>query len=554
MQAFRLTWLTILAAAATGCRTDVTFVAPQAGAADVAAAGELADVAADRDVEAPLDDCSRYVSRADGSLVCLDDILPALLEENPRDNDGDGVPNINDDDIDGDGIPNGYDLDVDGDGEPNSFDEDIDDDGVPNAIDVDIDGDFLRNRWDLDMDGDLLYNPHDPDADGDGRLKFPAIIDSECGPVELFNDPEVCKQECTPSSSDGPAGAGGAGNGDGGAGSGDGAAGGSGSSGKEDECEDKGAETTAARPDAPGQNVTPGDAPTVDAPAAGDAPAEPTPTEIDLLENALEEELPGGDTVTEEIREAYPEATEGDVLDAVAAQREEAVAAGESGDAGGLADPISESAAREFSMRRDSLIGLAALGVDLDEAVDTTERFAAAVTAMNATLQDLVTTVQEIDANLPGSPHQDDGRLAVALMDTAVTVEIPAAEVPEAIAPTAQAAEILGGGDVTESVWQIVVNQVADYQREDGGFDFSLPKVALAVERVSTLLDDPTLEVVNESVANVLAAAAEEQLSDPLAVVMKLEQLADTDPNFDISDGINAEEAERGATEVANEA
>ncbi|MCG8404956.1 MAG: hypothetical protein MI923_07150 [Phycisphaerales bacterium] len=469
-------------------------------------------------------DCTRFIITRSGNVVCLDELLAALLATNPRDNDGDGIPNLNDDDIDGDGIPNGFDLDVDGDGLPNSTDDDIDDDGVSNAEDVDIDGDFLRNRWDPDMDADLLYNPRDPDADGDGLEKRIALPNPDCGPVQLFNDPDECTGECGDDSND---------------------------DGAEDKCNDKGPNDEEVNLDATGQNVAIEDMNTPEADQD-----DPTAREIALFGDGLETLFADGDEIIEDFMAADPDATPREIFDAVLRELEEAADAvepeGEPG--GGLLQPLSEDAADVLQERRDAVVSLAELqDVAITEAVDLTGRFSAAVMNLRATLGNLVETTRAIDNSLPGKDLFSDAEMATAFTEIAVTSDLPDTNIAEAIAPTVQTAQVIGNEEVLESVWRIVVDQVDEYRDDDDGLVFSLPKVALAVEHLAALLDQPTIETVNDSIANVLAATAARDLRDPLAVVEKLEVLSGTEPGFSVADGISENEAALGAEEVDND-
>lgn len=469
-------------------------------------------------------ECTRFILTRAGDIVCLDELLAAWLTTNPRDNDGDGIPNLNDDDIDGDGIPNGFDLDVDGDGLPNSTDDDIDDDGVSNAEDVDIDGDFLRNRWDPDMDADLLYNPRDPDADGDGLEKRIALPDPECGPVQLFNDPDECTGECGDDSND---------------------------DGAEDKCKDKGPDEADVDPDATGQNVAIED---MNAPETDQD--DPTAREIALFGDGLETLFADDDEIIDDFMAADPDATPREIFDAVLRELEEAADAvepeGEPG--GGLLQPLSEEAEAVLQERRDAVVSLAELqDVAIAEAVDLTDRFSAALMNLRATLGSLVETTRAIDSSLPGTDLFSDAEMATAFTEIAVTSDLPDEDIAEAIAPTVQTAQVIGNEEVLESVWRIVVDQVDEYRDDDDVIVFSLPKVALAVERVAALLDQPTIEAVNDSIANVLAATAARDLRDPLAVVEKLEALSSTEPGFSVADGISENEAALGAEEVDND-
>lgn len=113
----------------------------------------------------------------------------------PRDSDGDGIPDDQDNDRDGDGVPDAIDAfpddpaesaDQDGDGIGDNADTDRDGDGVENGEDAfpddpaessDQDGDGIGDNADTDRDGDGIENdadlfPDDPtesaDQDGDG--------------------------------------------------------------------------------------------------------------------------------------------------------------------------------------------------------------------------------------------------------------------------------------------------------------------------------------------------------------------------------------------------
>ncbi len=140
------------------------------------------------------------------------DGFPTLLElqystdpynaaSHPPDQDGDKIPDAEDDDIDGDGTLNGDDafpfdadetVDTDDDGVGNNADPDDDGDGFPDEVEIqagtdpldpqstppDMDGDGVPDATDDDMDGDGVKNGDDAfpalatewaDADGDGQ-------------------------------------------------------------------------------------------------------------------------------------------------------------------------------------------------------------------------------------------------------------------------------------------------------------------------------------------------------------------------------------------------
>lgn len=508
------------------------------------------DQAASQPSPPGLDDCTRYVETSYGDWTCIDALLAIVFADNPRDNDGDGIPNINDDDIDGDGIPNGFDLDADGDGLPNSTDDDIDDDGVANEDDVDIDGDFLRNRWDPDMDGDLLYNPRDPDADGDGKLKFPELSGFDCGPVDLFYDPEACGMGCDPSS--------------GGASSSDGEGAGqardddnNSSDSKEDKCKDKGKTKIAGDPDETGQNITLYDLllrERAEAEAAAEA-EEPREHELDRFDDELATLMADDPSTLEDLGDADPNATDAEVLDAAMEAVEAATDMADPEGGGSLVATLPDEAEQEFFERQESIIRLAELpDVDLNDAADVTRRFAAAVRSLGAALNDLVETTIAIDVSYPDTEILSDGAMAVNFIDIADVADIPVVDVPQAIGPTARTTQRIGNQEVAESVWRIVVDQVSAYRNEDDSIAFSLVRVAQATERISGLLDEPTIDAVGESLGNVLAATDAFDLNDPLAVVDRLEALSDADPTFSVADGINADEAILAAEDVQADA
>lgn len=510
-------------------------VAPDAGAGSIA------------------DDCPRYIGLADGRRVCIDALIAILFADAPKDNDADGIPNLNDDDIDGDGIPNGYDLDVDGDGIPNSEDDDIDDDGVANEEDVDIDGDFLRNRWDPDMDGDLLYNARDPDADADGKLKFPTITTPACGPFDLFADPDVCRGFCDSNSSTN--------NGsesitpteeasvEVGARADNDADGGSETNGnKEKKCKDKGKKLVTDTPEASGQNMPMDMMPTDDALADRD---DPTVVETELFDGILDAILVDGDAILDDLREADRDATVAEVLDAAMESLDAVMDVEDPNDPAPLIGALPEVAEQALAERRMSIRRLAELpDVDLTEAVELTERFSAAARALSAALGGLVDSTLAIDAAFPGTEILDDASMAVRFVAISDDAELPAGDVPAAIGPAARATQTIGDDAVAENVWRIVVEQVDAFRNDDDSIAFSLVRVAQATERIAGLLDEPSIESVNDSLANVLAATDAFELTDPLAVVDRLESLSAADPAVSIADGIDAAEADRAAEDV----
>ncbi len=141
----------------------------------------------------------------------IPDKTPDPKNPDTIDQDGDGIPNVDDDDIDGDGTPNDQDDDDDGDGTPDVDDDDkdgdgnpdsdpdptspdTDGDGTPNHRDPDIDGDGTPNDQDDDIDGDGTPNDQDDDKDGDGKPDYDD--DPEPGGETCGELNAVCMNKC----------------------------------------------------------------------------------------------------------------------------------------------------------------------------------------------------------------------------------------------------------------------------------------------------------------------------------------------------------------------
>lgn len=533
-----------------GCTTLQNQLVPDGGPS-MAPAGQMITATDSSAGGKNASNCRRYVETTGGERICIDELIAALYADQPRDNDGDGIPNLNDDDIDGDGIPNGYDLDVDGDGIPNSEDDDIDDDGVPNADDVDIDGDFLRNRWDPDMDGDLLYNGIDPDADADGKLTFPETSYPTCGPVELFNDPEACGKPCVKkkkTNSDGTSGNTTTDSGGSSAARANDGTTSTSANNQEDKCKDRGKQTTGDNPAADGMNQPLADA--IESPTLTDT-EQPTATEVDRMEGELDASIGDGAATLDEFRRADSEASEADVLDAAADTLNAVASADNMMEDGALVGTLTDAAANEFGERQDSIRRLSSLpDVDLSEATELTDRLAAADSMLPSDLGNITSTAIAAHENFNGASVLSDTMMAVIFTEIADEAEIPPADVAPSIAPTARVTNTLGDSNVAENVWQIVVDQVSAYQNDDGSFEFSLPRVAVATERIAGLIESPTIESVGDSLASVLKATSDRGIDDPVAVVDRLEQRAAADPGFDLSDGVSEDEANSAADEV----
>ncbi len=116
-----------------------------------------ADMKAD-DNDDGVEDKPKEVTVDDGTLTVV------VKANDPLDKDNDGIPNVYEDD-DGDGVPNHDDDDDDGDGIKDIDDNDHDNDGVP---DDDLDGDGIKNKNDVDDDNDGIKDKYDDDDDDDG--------------------------------------------------------------------------------------------------------------------------------------------------------------------------------------------------------------------------------------------------------------------------------------------------------------------------------------------------------------------------------------------------
>lgn len=469
----------------------------------------------------PSDGCRRWITRVNGQLFCLDDLLPVLLAEHPADNDGDGIPNINDDDIDGDGIPNSDDLDVDGDGIPNGYDDDIDDDGVVNELDVDIDGDFLRNRWDPDIDGDLIYNPQDRDADADGLVKFadPGAIGGDCGAAKIFRDPEECDDDdCEEGNA----------------------------SGRESNCKDKGKQSGSGAKN--GQNMAPED-------AAEERPANaPGIREFarlaDELTRAFEEAAEG----LLEIAAMYEAAADSQRLDAISAFLDAAIAEDDPDGTGALREEMSDAARAELAARLRSLEDFAGPTQGrLAEATELAERVAAAARQLTADQDELRASLLAVDDSVPNTTLMEDGAIAAAFHEISDEAQLNPSGVQDAIGPAARAALLLGGSVNLEPMWRSIVNRTAEHRDAASGEQrIELKAAAQVAEVIAVELPDPELATIDASLDNVLDATTAADLSDPLVVVYAVIQRSATDPTTSLADGISPAEAAQAAQDAMN--
>ena len=150
---------------------------------------------------------------SDGDGIGDDDELGDL--DAPLDTDGDGLLDLVDDDDDGDGIPtlDEGDGDFDGDGVPDHLDTDADDDGIGDAVEglVDTDGDGAADAYDTDSDDDGFSDALEgaDDLDGDGTPNYVDLdVDGDGTPDEVEGDGDVDEDGVPnwldPDDSDGP--------------------------------------------------------------------------------------------------------------------------------------------------------------------------------------------------------------------------------------------------------------------------------------------------------------------------------------------------------------
>ena len=120
-----------------------------------------------------------------------------------EDNDGDGIPNHDDDDDDNDGIKDIDDIndndvnnqtpdnDLDGDGVENKSDVDDDNDERPDTIDNDDDNDGIEDAKDTDDDNDGIDDINDPDHDdSDPKDADNSGVDNGTDDKDHRNDPK----------------------------------------------------------------------------------------------------------------------------------------------------------------------------------------------------------------------------------------------------------------------------------------------------------------------------------------------------------------------------
>ncbi len=174
-----LTFLSLLLVFAAGC--SPSWRSSGGGSDDDDSAASPFD---DDDAAVGDDDDATPIDDTDGDTI-------SDLDEGDGDEDGDGVPNLEDEDSDGDGIPDREEagdsdpatepIDSDHDGVPDFLDRDADGNGIPDEVEGtgDIDGDGIPDFADVDDDNDdipdatEMGDPNDPaDSDGDGTPDY----------------------------------------------------------------------------------------------------------------------------------------------------------------------------------------------------------------------------------------------------------------------------------------------------------------------------------------------------------------------------------------------
>lgn len=452
-------------------------------------------------VPMPALDCERTIELSDGDVRCVDDIVAAIDNADLFDIDGDGIPNLNDEDIDGDGVPNRFDVDVDGDGLFNGIDDDVDADGVSNGMDADVDGDFIRNRWDIDIDGDLVFNPYDGDADGDG-----------------FEDPVAPEDEPMDQSNNN----------------------------SDDDEDDDDTDDPEATPEETGMN----------APAMIDSvSAEPSVAEMRAIDDQLSTvlEIDQDEIVT--LRASLTEAESGlepeDYFDGFHRLVIDALVDSDTAneDENGDIVPSAPVAARvDLPQRIDAVLRLAPIEPDLDEIIENADVLFDAARDLGAALENLVDTSVAYGALDPTPDVSDATLVGIELHDIANDNQISPTEVADLVPPSVNASENLDGSSAEIDpvpVFRLVAELTAEFQDESSNPTFAPLQVARMIERLTEIVDPPSIDLVGSSARNILLAAGGDAQVAPLEIVGAL-----IDEGIDVSDGVDRDEAERAAAAV----
>lgn len=463
--------------------------------------------------------CSRHIQLIAGDWICVDDVIAAIQNAGLLDEDGDGIPNLNDSDIDGDGIPNSHDPDIDGDGLFNGIDDDVDADGVPNELDADVDGDFIRNRWDLDIDGDLVYNPYDRDADGDG-----------------FDDDDEARKD-------------------------------------EDEVEDEGdddddmcdddseSDCDSAMPDVAGMNTptispTPPPLPPGPIPTPPPLPPGPSTAEEQAIDSQTATALGVDDDDVISLRNLFEQVDRDlepeDYLDGfhrllIDAMEDNPAAADEA--PGRIAPAAPESVRLEVPQRFVAVVELAEVEADLPELIQSVDALTDAARELSTALANLVRTAVAYGTRDATPDATEATSIAIEIHEITEESEINHSDVAEIIPPSVTAKDVLNGPSDDNNpvpVFRLVAELSREFQDDSGNATFAPLRVAQMIERLALAAESPSIESLHESGQNILTAADGETTLDPLAMLD-----AFVDAGVDPTDGVSEDEAAAAASQVS---
>lgn len=455
------------------------------------------------------DDCPRRIQLSNGATICVDELAAILQLANVPDEDGDGIPNLNDDDIDGDGIPNSHDPDIDGDGLFNGIDDDVDADGVPNERDADVDGDFIRNRWDLDIDGDLVYNPYDRDADGDG-----------------FDDEDDARDDDDASDSN-------------------------------DSDEDETGDESQDDVENDDEFVSPFDfaldgmnSPAMP-PTPPPLPPGPTGAERQAIDaqNAavLETDADAITAIHDLFVEVDPQRAPEDYLDGLAQLFEDTMADNPPAatEPSAIIAPVSVAVREDVPVRVAAVLELAAIEPDLPELIDGVDLLADTARAFAAAIDDLVATSIAYGQTDATPNVREAVAVGVDLHEVAHANEIDHEIVDELTPPLvaiARAIDVAAAEADPVPIFGLVAALQRDFQDEQGNGLFATLSVVRMLDRLSQVVESPTEELLLDSASHLLEAADVAMITDLVALVDAFD-----DAMVDPTDGISMDEADAAA-------
>ncbi len=407
-------------------------------------------------------------------------------------------------DCDGDGLADWEELllggeicnpfdgpDIDGDGIENGEDDDVDGDGIENGDDPDVDGDGLLNGEDDDVDGDGIANGDDSDVDGDFiRNRFDLDIDGDGSFNPFDNDID--------------------------------------GDGKEDEWFDYGDED--------------------DEDEGGGTDED----EFKAFQKQFEKLLEDVDDELEELQrkleEADPIATDDELLEAAANVIEHALADNPPKKKNGKLDTEAiRQAVKERTEVIEKLDGVE-LFARLSKITEVVDRLHDASKEHDTPLKDIVDATVALGEIEIAPDLSEVADTAEKLIAEAVAKDIPTNTVAESVGSVDKIADEVRDEESLTEVWSKVAGLIAGTRDEDGEGGLEPSSVIEAVERIASLIEDPTIDQLVDSSRNILKASQEKGLDDPGAVVDELEA-----SDADLSDGVSEEEADAAAESVADQ-